>query len=245
MELAIRHDARHRHRRGLRAPALRRHAAHPDRDPARRGRAHGLDLLRRQDLQHDRMEDRLAHRAPRPRLRDPRGQAVPHLRERGAVPAGDRRRARAARRGLRRGSPPPSPRAATSCVAGLTAAGFAVSVPQAGYFVVADPRPLGFADAADLCRRLPELAGVVGVPVSAFCGPALADGYGRSSASPSASPSPCSPRPPAARRARPALRASPIAPFRRTGRHAASGDRPRFARAPARWGSGQARGTTA
>jgi N-succinyldiaminopimelate aminotransferase len=58
---------------------------------------------------------------------------------------------------------------------GLRSAGFAVSVPKAGYFVVADAAPLGFADGAELCRRLPELAGVVGVPVSAFCGPALAD----------------------------------------------------------------------
>ncbi|HEV7622798.1 MAG TPA: aminotransferase class I/II-fold pyridoxal phosphate-dependent enzyme [Amnibacterium sp.] len=58
---------------------------------------------------------------------------------------------------------------------GLRAAGFAVSVPKAGYFVVADAAPLGFADGAELCRRLPELAGVVGVPVSAFCGPAMAE----------------------------------------------------------------------
>jgi N-succinyldiaminopimelate aminotransferase len=58
---------------------------------------------------------------------------------------------------------------------GLRAAGFAVSVPRAGYFVVADAAPLGFSDGAELCRRLPELAGVVGVPVSAFCGPVLAD----------------------------------------------------------------------
>ncbi len=28
--------------------------------------------------------------------------------------------------------------------------------------------PLGFGDADDLCRRLPELAGVVGVPLGAF-----------------------------------------------------------------------------
>ena len=28
---------------------------------------------------------------------------------------------------------------------------------------------LGFEDGAELCRRLPALAGVVGVPVSAFC----------------------------------------------------------------------------
>ncbi|MFE5292990.1 pyridoxal phosphate-dependent aminotransferase [Isoptericola sp. NPDC056618] len=56
---------------------------------------------------------------------------------------------------------------------GLTAAGFDVVVPQGTYFVVADGahllERLGAADGHGLCRRLPELAGVVGVPVSAFC----------------------------------------------------------------------------
>jgi N-succinyldiaminopimelate aminotransferase len=52
---------------------------------------------------------------------------------------------------------------------GLTAAGFDVVVPQGTYFVVADGGPLGFEDGHELCRRLPELAGVVAVPVSAFC----------------------------------------------------------------------------
>ncbi len=52
--------------------------------------------------------------------------------------------------------------------AGLTAAGFEVSNPQGSYFVVADAAGLGFPDAADFCRRLPKLAGVVGVPISAF-----------------------------------------------------------------------------
>jgi N-succinyldiaminopimelate aminotransferase len=51
---------------------------------------------------------------------------------------------------------------------GLAAAGFAVGHPSAGYFVIADAAPLGFADAAEFCRRLPQLAGVVGIPVSAF-----------------------------------------------------------------------------
>lgn len=51
---------------------------------------------------------------------------------------------------------------------GLTAAGFGVSHPRAGYFVVADAAGLGFDDGADLCRRLPELAGVVAVPITAF-----------------------------------------------------------------------------
>lgn len=54
-------------------------------------------------------------------------------------------------------------------VEGLEKAGFGVSVPQGTYFVVADGGPLGFPDGVDLCRRLPELAGVVAVPVSAFC----------------------------------------------------------------------------
>src|SRR5690606_8268793 len=52
--------------------------------------------------------------------------------------------------------------------AGLEAAGFSVSLPEAGYFIVADAAPLGYDDGAVLCRELPELAGVVGVPVSAF-----------------------------------------------------------------------------
>ena len=52
---------------------------------------------------------------------------------------------------------------------GLQAAGFAISLPQGSYFIVADATPLGFTDGAELCRRLPELAGVVAVPVAAFC----------------------------------------------------------------------------
>ena len=52
--------------------------------------------------------------------------------------------------------------------AGLRKAGFAVSESHGSYFVVADAAPLGFTDAAALCRQLPDLAGVVGVPISAF-----------------------------------------------------------------------------
>lgn len=52
--------------------------------------------------------------------------------------------------------------------AGLRAAGFTVSEPRGSYFTVADAAPLGITDAADFCRELPALAGVVGVPVSAF-----------------------------------------------------------------------------
>lgn len=55
--------------------------------------------------------------------------------------------------------------------AGLRKAGFTVSNPQGSYFIVADAAPLGFADAADFCRRLPELAGVVAIPITAFVSP--------------------------------------------------------------------------
>ncbi|MBC7441766.1 MAG: aminotransferase class I/II-fold pyridoxal phosphate-dependent enzyme [Ramlibacter sp.] len=55
---------------------------------------------------------------------------------------------------------------------GLTAAGFTVSRPQGSYFIVADAAPLGYPDGAEFCRILPALAGVVAVPIAAFCSPA-------------------------------------------------------------------------
>jgi N-succinyldiaminopimelate aminotransferase len=51
---------------------------------------------------------------------------------------------------------------------GLRAAGFAVSPSLGSYFVVADAAPLGFPDASAFCRALPDLAGVVAIPISAF-----------------------------------------------------------------------------
>ncbi|QCR18893.1 aminotransferase class I/II-fold pyridoxal phosphate-dependent enzyme [Agrococcus sp. SGAir0287] len=51
---------------------------------------------------------------------------------------------------------------------GLRSVGFTVPDAQAGYFVLAAGSDLGFADATDLARRLPELAGVVGVPLAPF-----------------------------------------------------------------------------
>jgi N-succinyldiaminopimelate aminotransferase len=62
--------------------------------------------------------------------------------------------------------------------AGLVAAGFTVSRPRGGYFVIADAAPLGFSDADNACRRLPELAGVVGIPVTAFVRPEHRVDYG-------------------------------------------------------------------
>jgi len=51
---------------------------------------------------------------------------------------------------------------------GLRGAGFGVSVPQGTYFVQADIAPLGVQDAGAWCRELPERAGVVAIPTSAF-----------------------------------------------------------------------------
>jgi len=61
--------------------------------------------------------------------------------------------------------------------AGLRAAGFEVMRPDGGYFVIADAAPLGYEDAREFCLQLPELVGVVGVPVSAFVRPDHAAGY--------------------------------------------------------------------
>lgn len=52
---------------------------------------------------------------------------------------------------------------------GLEHAGFVTYRPEASYFVTVDIRSVGYAgDAMDFCRALPELAGVVAVPASAF-----------------------------------------------------------------------------
>lgn len=60
---------------------------------------------------------------------------------------------------------------------GLRQAGFDVLHPDGGYFVIADAASLGYDDARTLCLELPRLAGVVGVPVSAFVRPEHAPGY--------------------------------------------------------------------
>lgn len=51
---------------------------------------------------------------------------------------------------------------------GLRAAGFDVFPSRGTYFVVTDAAPLGYDDGIELCRRLPELAGVAAVPVAVF-----------------------------------------------------------------------------
>jgi N-succinyldiaminopimelate aminotransferase len=51
---------------------------------------------------------------------------------------------------------------------GLAAAGFGVRPPEGTYFVLADIRPLGFADDLAFCRMLPEKVGVAAIPPSSF-----------------------------------------------------------------------------
>jgi len=55
--------------------------------------------------------------------------------------------------------------------AGLRDAGLTVSTPAGSYFVIADAAPLGGRDADAFCRALPERAGVVGIPLTAFVHP--------------------------------------------------------------------------
>ena len=53
---------------------------------------------------------------------------------------------------------------------GLAAAGFEVFRPAGTYFATVDIRSVDATDGLDFCRRLPERAGVVGVPTSVFYG---------------------------------------------------------------------------
>ncbi|MBV9661895.1 MAG: pyridoxal phosphate-dependent aminotransferase [Acidimicrobiales bacterium] len=52
--------------------------------------------------------------------------------------------------------------------AGLSASGFAVHVPAATYFAMADASPLGYRDGVLLCQEMPKRCGVVAVPAAAF-----------------------------------------------------------------------------
>lgn len=54
---------------------------------------------------------------------------------------------------------------------GLRNAGFRVSLPQSGYFIVADATPLGVTDARRFCEELPNRAGIVGIPLTSFVHP--------------------------------------------------------------------------
>ena len=52
--------------------------------------------------------------------------------------------------------------------AGLSGLGLRVIPPEGTYFATTDVRPLGFANGEQFCRRAPEEAGVVAIPLSAL-----------------------------------------------------------------------------
>ena len=59
-------------------------------------------------------------------------------------------------------------------VQGLRSAGFDAVTPEGGYFVLADAAGLGVHDGEEFALRLPNEAGVVAIPASAFCDDASA-----------------------------------------------------------------------
>lgn len=60
---------------------------------------------------------------------------------------------------------------------GLRRAGFDVSTPGGSYFTVVDAQALGVTDAAAFCRELPDRAGVVAIPLTAFVTPEHRSSY--------------------------------------------------------------------
>ena len=159
------------HRRGVRAAGVRRAAPPPAGRLPGHGRADDHHLERGEDVQRHRLEDRLGLRPSRSHRRRARGQAVPDLRRRRAVPARRRRRRSTPRTP---GSPTlrESFQAKRDSLAGaLTDIGFDVHDSFGTYFLCADPRPLGYTDSTTFCAELPERAGVAAIPMSAFCDP--------------------------------------------------------------------------
>ena len=106
------------HRRGLRAPDLRRHRARADRDAARDVRADADPVERRQVLLVHRLEGRLGDRSGRARRRGAGRQAVAHLHLRVTAPAGRRRWPSTRSRTSRARWPATSRSGATCCSTG-------------------------------------------------------------------------------------------------------------------------------
>ena len=146
------------HRRGLRAPGLRRPRARPAGDAAGHGRAHADDLLGRQDVLVHGLEDRLgvpARASSSPRCGPP-SSSSPSSAARRSSPRSPSRSA--CRTRTSRASAPTCRPSATGCATGCEAAGFDVFRPAGTYFVTADIRPLGVDDGRAFCLALPERA---------------------------------------------------------------------------------------
>ena len=100
-DLAIEHDCGG-HRRGVRAPGVRRRAAHRDGDAARHAGAHAGISSGGKTFNTTGWKIGWICGPAALVTAGADGQAVPHVRQRRTVPAGDRARPRAARRVLRR-----------------------------------------------------------------------------------------------------------------------------------------------
>ena len=159
----------HRDRRGLRAPHVRRRA-HADRDAAGRPERTISISSGGKTFSTTGWKIGWITGPGDARHRGPRGQAVPHLRERRAVPARDRHRPRPARRGSSRMPRRPSRESATCSPPGSRRRA-SRSRSRRRVLRRRGCRAARRADGAVLCRELPERAGVVGVPVSAFVHP--------------------------------------------------------------------------
>ena len=156
------------HRRGLRAPRVRRPRARPDRDPAGDVRAHADAVERREVLLVHRLEGRLGDRTGRARRRRARRQAVADLHVGLAAAAGRRVRPRRGARLPRRAGRRPAGRAATCCAPGWPWSASTVRAPEGTYFATTDISALGWTDGLAFCRALPERAGVVAIPTQGF-----------------------------------------------------------------------------
>ena len=125
------------HRRGLRAPDLRRRA-HAAGDPAGHVGAHPDAVQRRQVLLVHGLEGRLGDRAGRARRRGARREAVADVHLGLAAPAGGRGRPRRPRRLPDSSSPPTCTSAATCSATGCARPGSSAFVPDGTYFASSD-----------------------------------------------------------------------------------------------------------
>ena len=144
------------HRRGLRAPRLRRRAR-PDGVAPRNARAHDHDLELRKDLLPDGLEDRLGGGAAGPDRGGARRAPVHHLRHGHPAPA-RRGRGLSAGPSTTSGSRPTTAAKRDFLSDELSRLGFGVRRPAGTYFVCADFRAFGSrttSPSAATCSRRP------------------------------------------------------------------------------------------
>ena len=155
------------HRRGLRAPRLRG-PPRADGHAAGHAGAHDHDLVVREDILPDGLEDRLGGGAAGSDGRRARGPPVRHVRHRHAAAARRGLGARGRSGVLRRLSSPITTARRDYLSRELARLGFELRPPQGTYFVCADFRRFGFDDDRAFVRHMIEKAGVAAIPPSVF-----------------------------------------------------------------------------